>query len=176
MSVFFLTQLELVEIDDYVRPALLALHPQPLDLGLTNFTPEKLLQILAVCTPETCLAHAQSLCRKHSLPLDQIRKTLVVAFGHVPKSILGFSLLPFSFALDPKRHSFTSALDGALRVVLSADEVPIAVKRKNELLYRFETSSGQLMHIEEPEPLGGDASDACWVHSPAKPSEFMEVC
>ena len=63
-----------------------------------------------------------------------------------------------------------------LRMVLSADEALIAVKLKNELLCIFETSSGQLMHIEEPEPLGYDASDACWVYSTAKQSEFMEVC
>ena len=57
---------------------------------------------------------------------------------------------------------------GDLRMVLSADEALIAVKLKNELLCIFETSSGQLMYIEEPEPLGYDASDACWVYSTAK--------
>ena len=65
---------------------------------------------------------------------------------------------------------------GAFKLILSADEAFLAVKVKNQLLCIFKTSTGQLVHIEEPETLGYTAYDDCWMSPEPDSSNFLEAC
>lgn len=65
---------------------------------------------------------------------------------------------------------------GVFKLILSADEAFLAVKVKNQLLFIFKTSTGQLAHIEEPVSLGYTAYDECWVSSEPDSSGFVEAC
>lgn len=65
---------------------------------------------------------------------------------------------------------------GSFKLVLSADEAFLAVKLKNQLLCIFKTSTGQLAHVEEPEPLGYTAYDDCWMSSEPDSPDFLEAC
>jgi len=65
---------------------------------------------------------------------------------------------------------------GYFKLILSADEAFLAVKLKNQLLCIFNTATGQLAPIEEPEPLGYTAYDDCWMSPEPDSSDFLEAC